>query len=219
MLEVKQFVFNYFSENTFIVYDGATGQAIVIDPGMYHLAECKMFDAFIEANGLTIEMIVNTHMHLDHCFGDNYVHDKYNAKIAGHSDDANLGATLGAQTRQFGIRLPDDGKDAVKIDIALNEGDIITVGAYSFSVIAVPGHSPGGIVLYCEKEKLAFVGDSVFYGSIGRTDLPGGDYDTLIASLRTKILTLPDETQLLPGHDRYTTVAHEKALNPYLRQH
>ncbi len=215
MLKVKQFVFNPFGVNTFVISDSDTSEAIVIDPGMTSAHEQKLFDDYMAANNLRITQIVNTHLHLDHCFGDNYVRNKYGVTVAAHADDAPLGASLQRQAAQFGMMWPDDAP--VSIDVPLSDGDKITLGAYSFTVLHVPGHSPGGIALYCPEGKLAIVGDSIFHGAIGRTDLPGGDHATLIASLKNKILTMPDDTNLLPGHDQFTTVAQEKAHNPFIR--
>lgn len=215
MLKVKQFAFNTFGVNTFVLSDSDSGDALVIDPGMTSPHEQKLFDDYIATNKLHIMQIVNTHLHLDHCFGDNYVKDKYGVKVSAHIADAPLGASIQQQAAQFGMVLPD--APAVTIDVPLREDDKIALGAYTFTVLHLPGHSPGGIALYCPEGKLAIVGDSIFHGAIGRTDLPGGDYSTLVKSLKAKILTLPDDTKLLPGHDTFTTVAQEKAYNPYLK--
>ena len=205
MLKVKQFAFNTFGVNTFVLSDSDSGDALVIDPGMTSPHEQKLFDDYIATNKLHIMQIVNTHLHLDHCFGDNYVKDKYGVKVSAHIADAPLGASIQQQAAQFGMVLPD--APAVTIDVPLREDDKIALGAYTFTVLHLPGHSPGGIALYCPEGKLAIVGDSIFHGAIGRTDLPGGDYSTLVKSLKAKILTLPDDTKLLPGHDTFTTVA------------
>ena len=215
MLKVKQFVFNPFGENTYIIWDEASRDAMVIDPGMGNSKEEEMFDKYIADNKLNVKQIVNTHLHLDHCFGDNYVRNRYGAKIHASADDASLGRTVASQASMFGLA-PDDSRN-VSIDVPLADGDTITLGNYTFDVLAVPGHSPGGIALYCPKGEFAIVGDSIFAGAIGRTDLPGGDYSTLIDALRRKILSLPDNTRLLTGHDRSTTVGQERASNPYLR--
>ncbi len=217
MIKVKQFVFNPFAENTYVVWDSTSREAIVVDPGMTSAAETHLFESYIEDNKLEIKQIINTHLHLDHCFGDNYVRDRYGVKVAAHLGDAPLGAGLGSQARQFGMVLPAGADAGVSIDVPLKEGDEISIGNEKLYVIEVAGHSPGGIALYCPEGGFALVGDSIFRGSVGRTDLPGGDHATLIANLRNKILTLPDGTQLLPGHDRFTTVEAEKATNPFLR--
>ncbi|MCM1066883.1 MAG: MBL fold metallo-hydrolase [Muribaculaceae bacterium] len=215
MLKIKQFAFNPFGVNTYLVWDDACGDAIVVDPGMIDAREHSLFDKYIADNKLHLTQIVNTHLHLDHCFGDNYVRDRYGVKIAAHEADAPLGARVDEQAGMFGTPL--EGSHNVAIDVPLHEGDSISVGQYIFTVLEVPGHSPGGIALYCKEARIALVGDSIFHMSIGRTDLPGGDHPTLIDALRKKILSLPDDTQLLTGHDRPTTVQTEKAYNPFLR--
>lgn len=215
MLKIKQFAFNDFGENTYILFDTGTLEAIVIDPGMTEERERQFFDRFVEDNGLKITNVVNTHLHLDHCWGDNYVSGRYGVKVAASPADASLGKSLDAQACLFGM--PTDDTQSVEIDVPLKEGDEIAVGDYRLKVLEVPGHSPGGLVFYCPEDKIAFVGDSIFYGSIGRTDLAGGNYDQLISALKKKVLSLPDDTRLLPGHGPFTTVAREKAANPFIR--
>lgn len=215
MLKIKQFAFNDFGENTYILFDTDTHEALVIDPGMTDDRERQFFDRFVEDNKLKITNVVNTHLHLDHCWGDNYVTGRYGVKVCANLADASLGKSLGVQARAFGM--PVDNSQGVEIDVPLKEGDEIAVGDYRLKVFEVPGHSPGGLVLYCPEGKFAFVGDSIFYGSIGRTDLAGGNHGQLIDALKKKVLTLPDETQLLPGHGPFTTVAREKVANSFIR--
>ena len=215
MLKVKQFVFNPFGVSTFIISDSDSQAAIAIDPGMLHSAEQKEFDSSIAENNLTLTQIVNTHLHLDHCFGNNYVRDKYGIKVAAHPDDAFLGNSLAEQASRFGIRLT--GNDTkVGIDIELKDGDSIKVGAHTLKVLHVPGHSPGSIALYCAEGGFVIAGDVLFKGSIGRTDLQGGNLDTLLNSIHSRLMTLPDSTNVLPGHDRFTTIGAERATNPYI---
>lgn len=214
MLKVKPFVFNPFDEVTYIIYNPATRDAIVVDPGMGFRDETEEFDRFVESAGLTVRGIVNTHMHLDHCFGANYVKDKYGVPVSAHVADAFLGENIDDQARKFGIRLR--GRD-VMIDAPLADGDTIAVGDDSLEVIHTPGHSPGGICLYSADGKFVLVGDTLFKGSVGRTDLPGGDHGRLIDSIRTRLLTLPADTVVLPGHGPATTIASEAAANPFLK--
>ena len=213
MLKVKQFVFNMFGVNTYLVIDPDTKEAAVIDPGMYGSDEQKEFDDYVKANGLKIIEVINTHLHLDHCFGDNYVKDKYGVKVAANIGDSDLGADITSQMRRFGGR---EAVEGVTIDVPLADGDVISVGKSRLEVITVPGHSPGGIALYSPDGHFVIAGDSLFRRSIGRTDLPGGSQRQLIDSIRKKLFTLPDDTMVLPGHDRFTTIGDEKTANPFV---
>ena len=213
MLKIKQFCFGPFGVNTYIVYDPDTLDAIVVDPGMSSAAEQRRFDTFISDEHLKINQIVNTHLHLDHCFGDNYVRDRYGVKVAANVGDAFLGDDFAGQLREFGIHT-DDAKP-VEIDVNLKEGDFVQVGNYKLAVLEVPGHSPGGIALYSRDGNFAIVGDSLFRGSIGRTDLPGGNYRQLIDSVGQKLFSLPEGTLVLTGHDMSTSVGTEKRTNPF----
>lgn len=212
MLKVKAFIFNPFGETTYVVYNPATLDAIVVDPGMGDASENAEFDSFIEEKKLKITGIVNTHMHLDHCFGANYVKDKYGVPVNAHVADAFLGSNIDDQARKFGIRLK--GRD-VMIDAPLADGDSIAIGDDRLAVIHTPGHSPGGICLYSADGKFLLAGDTLFQGSIGRTDLPGGNHAQLLNSIRTRLFTLPDDTIVLPGHGPATTIGDEKLHNPY----
>lgn len=199
--------------NTFVISDPDTSEAIVVDPGMFTPAERREFDDYIKVSGLTIKQVINTHLHLDHCFGDNYVRDTYGVKVAANVGDASLGADLAGQMRMFGLH---GNAEPVTIDVQLKEGDVIKVGSDELRVIETPGHSRGGICLYCPSGKFLIAGDTLFRGGVGRTDLPGGDYRTLSSSIRNKLFTLPDDTAVLPGHDRFTTIGDEKRSNPYI---
>lgn len=213
MFKITRFELNPFQENTYILADEATSDAIIVDPGMYQDEEFKAVDRFIADNGLHLTQIVNTHMHLDHCFGASYVKSKYGVKLAAHPDDASLGLSLPEQCRRFGIKKCDQG---VEIDIPLADGDEIRVGESRLRVLHVPGHSRGGIALYCAEQKFVLVGDSLFKGSIGRTDLEGGNHATLIKAITDKLLVLPDDTTVLSGHGEPTTIRYERGYNPYL---
>lgn len=212
-VKVKQFVFNMFGVNTYLITDHDSGEAVVIDPGMFTKTEREEFDAFIDSNKLKLTWIINTHLHLDHCFGDNHVKDKYGVKIAANAGDAFLGADIESQLRRFGGR---GNVRPVAIDIELQDGDTVNVGSSELHIIETPGHSPGGISLYCPQGKFLISGDTLFRRSVGRTDLAGGDAITLINSIHDKLFTLPDETNVLPGHDKFTTIGEEKKSNPYV---
>lgn len=215
MLKIRQFAFNDFGVNTFVVYDTDTLDAMIVDPGMSGAAERAHLDRFIADNGLVVRQLVNTHLHMDHCLGDNYVRDRYGVKVQAHAGDAFLGESVRQQAMSFGVNAGDDVD--VTIDVPLSDGDTVQVGHYSFTVLHVPGHSPGGIALYCKDANVLIAGDILFSGSIGRTDLPGGNYRQLTDGIRSKLFVLPGETQVLPGHGGPTTIGAEKSSNPFFR--
>ncbi|MDE6300745.1 MAG: MBL fold metallo-hydrolase [Muribaculaceae bacterium] len=212
MLKVASLQNNPFGESTYVVSNPATGDAIVVDPGMLTPAEQEKFDNYIRRTGLRLTGIVNTHMHLDHCFGANYVRDKYGVKQAAHPDDTFLAESMAEQSAGFGV----PGGRNVTIDVPLKEGDKIDVGDDSLEVIHTPGHTPGGICLYSPSSGFLLAGDTLFKGSVGRTDLPGGNFKTLGSSIKSKLFRLPDKTVVFPGHGPHTTIGDEKTSNPFL---
>lgn len=214
MLEITTLQFNPFGVNTYLIYDTETRDTAVVDPGMFNTKEHRFFDTYVAEHNLKITQIINTHLHLDHCFGDNYVKSRYGVPVKANSEDAFLGAKLAEQSRRFGMLVPGTEK-GVEIDVDLREGETVEIGKHKLKVLQVPGHSPGSIALYSPEYHFLIGGDVLFKGSIGRTDLEQGNMSTLINSIRNKILTLPEETQVLPGHDAITTVADEKRYNPY----
>lgn len=213
-MKVSRFVVNRFGVNTYVMWDAATLEAAIVDPGMTEREERDAFEAFIEREHLRPVHLINTHMHLDHIFGNLYVKDKYGLDIKAHRADDFLGRTLVEQTQRF--HLPVDVKDH-GLDIELTDGERLYLGDEPIDILTVPGHSPGSIALYCPESGFVITGDAVFRGSIGRTDLPGGDFATLVHSIRERILTLPPETVILPGHGPETTVENELRSNPYIR--
>ncbi len=211
MLKVKQFEFNMFGENTYVVYDTDTLEAAVVDPGMLSAEDRKTFDDYITLKNLKLIQIINTHMHLDHCFGANYIRDKYGVKVAANSGDAKLGRELNMQFHAFGGRGELCGVD---IDINLVDGDSVEIGRGRLLVIQTPGHSPGGICFYCPEAKFVLTGDTLFHRSIGRTDLEGGNSQQLYDSIHRKLFVLPEDTRVFPGHMGPTTIGEEKKYNP-----
>lgn len=212
MLRIINIPVNPFEENVFILVDEASKDAIVVDPGMLYPEELKKFDEIIKDEGLHLTLIANTHQHLDHVFGVNAIKDKYGIKFAAAAADDIFGQSVAAHASRFGIKV--DSKPVVR-DIALADGDTITVGQNTLHVLAVPGHTPGGLAFYCPAQKFVLTGDSLFRGSVGRTDL-GGNADQLIASIKDKLLTLPDDTTVIPGHGPSSSIKTEKCINPYL---
>lgn len=203
-----------FGENCYVVWEPHSKECMVVDPGMLSSAENEAIDGFIMSEGLTVKYLVNTHLHLDHCFGNAHMCSRYGVSAMAHPADLPLGRNLRGQAELFGIKNADIA-DAGSVE-PLSEGTVLTLGNERVEVIHVPGHSPGGIALYAPDDGWVISGDSLFSGSIGRTDLAGGNHGQLIKSVTEKLLTLPDDTKVLPGHGEYTTIAREKRTNPYL---
>ncbi|MCU4165805.1 MBL fold metallo-hydrolase [Carboxylicivirga caseinilyticus] len=212
MIKVETLPINMWQENTYILSD-ETKECVIIDPGCLTAEERKYVADFIDSNGYTPVKLLQTHLHLDHVFGSAFIAEKFNLGMEANAGDEFLIDQTVTYAQQFGVEVD---KNPPAISNYLNEGDEVTFGNSVLKVIEVPGHSPGGITFYSEQDKIAIVGDSIFTGSIGRTDLPGGDFDTLVGNLKNKILTLDDEVQLFPGHGPSTTVGKERTTNPFL---
>lgn len=208
-MEIGTYTDGPFAENGYLVrVDGGSG-ALVIDPG----AGAGEMAAVIEGEELDVLAVLLTHAHLDHVGGLARIREVTDAPIHLHPDDRPLYDAAPDQARAFGMA----GPDLPEPERELSHGQSLTFGDVTFEVRHAPGHSPGHVILYGEADEVAFVGDVVFQGSIGRTDLPGGDYQQLMHSIRRQVLTLPDETRLFPGHGPETTVGHERVGNPFLR--
>lgn len=213
-MKVSRFVFNMFGVNTYVVWDPESLEAAIIDPGMIDERERNALDGFIESRGLKATQLINTHSHLDHIFGNTYMKEKYGLEFKAHPADAFLANTLPEQSALFGLRM---SLTPQGIDVELHDGDTLFLGKERMEVLGVPGHSPGGIALYCPESNFVITGDTLFPGSMGRTDLPKGDYATLADAIRRKLLTLPDSTVVLSGHGGETTIGNEKKSNPFLK--
>lgn len=213
-MKVSRFVFNMFGVNTYVVWDPESLEAAIIDPGMIDDDERHALDSFIGSRGLKVTQLINTHSHLDHIFGNTYIKEKYGLEIKANPADGFLARTLPEQAARFGLRMPLQPQE---LDVELHDGDIIFLGKERMEVLSVPGHSPGSIALYCPESNFVITGDTLFPGSMGRTDLPMGDYVTLVDAIRRKLLTLPDSTVVLSGHGGETTIGNEKKSNPFLK--
>ncbi len=212
MIKVQKFVFNPFQENSFILYD-ETGDCILVDMGSYTVDEKKEVLFFIENNKLKPVMLVNTHCHVDHLLGNSFFKNKLKVPVAAHADDEFLVNTAVEHGTMFGFEV----EEPPAPDLYLEEGQNITFGSSFLEVLHVPGHSPGSVALYSNHDGFVITGDVLFSGGIGRTDLPGGDYDTLIRSITEKLMVLPDEVTVYPGHGPESTIGEEKHSNPFLR--
>jgi hydroxyacylglutathione hydrolase len=211
MLDQKNFVFNLFAENTYILYL-ENGEAAIIDPGCSDGAENRKLADFIKSNGLKPVLLLNTHAHIDHVLGNDFVYREYGLKPFLHKDDLQILEALVYSSQFYGV----NATASPEPQGFLNEGDSVKLGTEELKVIFAPGHSPGSVCFYSEKQKILWGGDVLFRESIGRTDLPGGDFDTLAFNIRTKIFTLPDEVIIYSGHGVPTTVGHEKKYNPFV---
>lgn len=213
-MKIAIFQFSLFGINTYVVYDPATLCCAIIDPGMLGLQEEKAMTDFIGKNQLKVTHIINTHLHLDHAVGNNFLKDTYKVPILAHKDDEPLGERMQQQAYMFGIN---ENFKGVEISDYLTDGEIIKIGDGELKVISVPGHSPGSVAFYDKKDGFLIAGDALFKGSIGRTDLPGGNHTQLLSSIKDKLFTLPKNTVVYPGHGPATTIGDEMRLNPYLQ--
>lgn len=213
-MNILPLVFNPFGVNTYIVWDTESLQAAVIDPGMSNSDECRKLTDVISAKGLHVVSLINTHLHVDHALGDAFIESHYGVSLSANTDDAFLGRQLESQAAMFHLPI---ATNPVTITTELKQGDRISLGSESLEVLEVPGHSPGSIALYSSTDGFVITGDALFNGSIGRTDLPGGDFATLIRSIRTHLLPLPDDTIVYPGHGPTSTIGAEKKWNPFLK--
>jgi len=209
---VKTFEFNPIYVNTYVVYD-ETKECVIIDPGCFFAEEKEDLLNFIIDERLTVKHLLNTHLHFDHIFGNTFVYEQFGLKTMANKADQFLLEGLPAQLRMFGFKGMDD---VPEIGTFIEENDIIEFGNQKFKVLQVPGHSPGSVVFYNEKEGCIFAGDVLFRSSVGRTDLAGGNHGQLIENIHKKLLTLPPETIVYSGHGPATTIGDEMRSNPYL---
>ena len=211
-MKIKKFTFNPVSVNAYLLWD-ETKEAVLIDPACFYPSEEAELSRFVESEGVTIVHLLNTHGHFDHLMGNRFAEAKWGLKCKIHPGDAPMTGQARKHAVLFGITMTDPSSDVE----SLAEGDVITFGNSSLSVIHVPGHSPGSVAFYDEKDQIVVVGDILFEGSVGRTDLPGGNHSQLISGIKEKLLSLDDQVVVYPGHGGHTTVGWEKRTNPYLR--
>ena len=213
MINATMMTVNPFGENMYILWDETSLEAVVMDPGMMREEEREMVTKFIDEHNLNVTHILLTHLHLDHVTGARWLADQTGADVCGSIQDAQIGLELPEQVAYFHLKVD---VEPLTIDRDLSEGDTIPLGDEMIQVLHVPGHSPGGLAFYLPESALLIAGDTIFNGSVGRTDLMGGDMVQLLNSIREKIFTLPDETVIASGHGPTTTVADEKRFNPFL---
>jgi len=213
MLHIQTFIVNMIEENCYLIWDDSK-EAVIIDCGAFFPEDRKAITDFVREKGLQLKTFLLTHGHFDHIFGAGFVQDTFGLLPQLSAKDELLYLDAKSQLMQFmqrelPIAVPPVGG-------LLRDGDRITFGNLELEVIACPGHTPGGLCFYNAEEKVLLSGDSLFQHSIGRTDFPGGNSETLVKSIRERLLTLPDDVTVFPGHGPSTTIGEEKHFNPYL---
>ncbi|QXE91592.1 MBL fold metallo-hydrolase [Geomonas subterranea] len=196
--------------NCFILGDKQSNEGIVVDPG----ADCEMILAAIAQFGLKVKYIVNTHGHFDHIGCNRILKEKTGAQLLAHEEDVPFLVNAGRSARKYGLTV----EDSPQPDAFLVDGMKLEFGRRELEVLHTPGHTQGGCCLYLANEKLVITGDTLFADSVGRTDLPGGDHGQLVDSIRTKLMPLPDDTVVWPGHGPSSTIGQERRSNPYLNE-
>ena len=212
-MQIQVFTFNQFFENTIIVFD-KTKECVIIDPGCYTISEKDTLQKYISTNNLVPVKLINTHCHIDHILGNNFIAKTYDLELEMNANDMELIKSSNEIAQLYGFT---DYEMSPLPKKFLNEGDTLEFGNSQFKILFTPGHAPGHISLYSEKDSLLISGDVLFNNSIGRTDLPGGNYDLLIESIKNKILTLNDNTIVYCGHGPSTTIGNERLNNPFLK--
>lgn len=210
MLKILTFQFNPFQENCSLLWD-ETGKAAIVDPGFYDAGEAQALYSKISEKGVTPVLIMLTHGHFDHIFGVKECAGKYGIPVYMNQEDNFM--LQHNFSSKFGLKEPDSSFSTLPME----DGQTVKFGNTEFRVITTPGHTPGGVCLYDEKDKVLFSGDTLFAGSIGRTDQAGGDYDKLIVSIMDKVMGLPGDVSVFPGHGPGTTIADERTHNPFLQ--
>lgn len=211
MLQIKVLTYNPVQENTYLLFN-ENKECIIIDPGCYFDNEKEELTVAINENNLRPVMLINTHCHLDHVFGNKFISEKYNLTLHLHKEEEHMLQMAPASGLMFNLPFDNYAGEF----IFLNEGDIITLGTDKLEVIHAPGHSPGSVCFYCKEQKFIIGGDVLFNNSIGRTDLPGGNHEALLKSIREKLFPLPDDVTVYSGHGIETTIGYEKKTNPFL---
>lgn len=212
MFQIKRFTFNPVQENTYILYN-ENNECIIIDPGCYFDSEKEEFTTFIKNHKLEPKLLLNTHCHLDHVFGNKFIAEEYKLTLNTHLLEKEILEMAPASGLMFNLPFDNYQGDV----IYLKEGDVISLGDDELKVIHAPGHSPGSVCFYCEKQNFLIGGDVLFQNSIGRTDLPYGNHEALIKNIKEKLFKLPPDVTVYPGHGPETTIGSEIKENPYLQ--
>jgi glyoxylase-like metal-dependent hydrolase (beta-lactamase superfamily II) len=213
MIEIQSFTFNGFQENTYVLFD-QTKECIIIDPGCYEKKEQNLLCDFIEKNNLKPVKLINTHCHIDHVLGNKFVAEKWSLDLYIHKKDLPTLKNVNEYCKVYGFH---NYEESPEPSFFLNHKEKITFGESSLDIYFTPGHAPGHIILHNKSQKFVIGGDVLFYMSIGRTDLPGGDYNTLIESIKENLFIMDDQTVVYCGHGQPTKIGFEKINNPFLK--
>ena len=213
MIQIQTFTFNGFQENTYVLFDD-TKECIIVDPGCYDKHEQETLSNFVTENKLKPVLLINTHCHIDHVLGNRFVADKWKLDLAMHKLDVPTLESVKDYCTVYGFH---NYQESPLPSNFLNEGEKVKFGESELEILYTPGHAPGHIVLHSKKYDFIIGGDVLFQMSIGRTDLPGGDFDILIKSIKEKLLPIDDNTKVYCGHGPTTTIGFEKANNPFLK--
>ena len=211
MVHIETLTFNSFQVNTYLVWDD-TGNCLVVDPAFHSGEERHAFDRNLSSKGLLLKGQANTHCHVDHLLGVKHIQDQYGLKFRAHGEEAGQLQRAPLMGEVFGLQLDPIGA----IEETIGDGELVAIGDHLLKALHVPGHSPGSLAFYSEEGGFVITGDALFQSSIGRTDLPGGDFDQLIQSIRSRLLSLPPETVVYPGHGPASTIGAEQTGNPFL---
>ncbi|MBR1631866.1 MAG: MBL fold metallo-hydrolase [Paludibacteraceae bacterium] len=213
-MQIRHFVFNPLMENTYVLYEADQHVCVVIDPGCVGEKECSRLGDFIDRNDLRLLGVLCTHLHFDHQMGNRYLHDRYHVEPMAMKADLFLAQEARQMASMFaGI---EDGVMGYDVTRFIQDEQQITLGPFRFSVLATPGHTPGGCCFYMPDEQIVFTGDTLFQGSVGRADFEYSSYADLIDGIQSRLLSLPDDTYVLPGHGPATTIGFERLNNPFL---
>ncbi len=212
MIQIQKFTFNLFSENTFVLWDDESKECAIVDPGCSDSSEEQILENFINDGNFKVKYLINTHCHIDHILGCEFVKNKFNPIYLAPELDIPLIQNAKMQASYVGM----DFSISLLPDELLSEDKNLVLGDLELTFLFTPGHTPGEFCIYIPNIKTCITGDVLFFDSIGRTDLWGGNYDVLIKSINEKLLSLPDETIIYPGHGESSTIGREKKLNPFL---
>lgn len=212
MISIKGFTFNPVAENTYVLFD-ETGECTIVDPGMYNASEQNQLVNFIRENRLRPVLLLNTHCHYDHIFGNKFVYDNWGLKPQFHKGELPMLQAMPSYIAMLGLQY----ELSPEPEVFLPEQGKVSFGNSALELIFAPGHSPAHLCFYGREDNFLIGGDVLFYNSIGRTDLPGGSHTQLISSIRNNLFVLPDDCEVFPGHGQPTTIGFEKQYNPFLK--